>query len=389
MSNLFSSEDLTESPDHIYYDLSISNSHSIGEIEPHLKFNETRTTAIIEHPERYKLSIVRFMVDTHSLPIMQPTIMKQSDQLKYFPNNVDMNRTVYSITIEHGIDKIMEYVQFDPQDTTVNMPASFRPNGSPDYSTGYYNLYSYDHFVTMCNYTIKNIMSNVVFQYPFYSGLPSLFFDGKKISFQSPASNWNSSIDSHYKIYFNTAAYRLFNSMPAKHLDKKDAFGRNFQLDTANFSNNFALYTNYHTLGGSVSNPIGMTFLNITQEYSTTANWSPVSSIAFTSASLHVEASHVSNLHEYDHGNEVIERSSNNSLTIITDFATSDYLPGILYVPSGEYRWVDLTKSGPLKKINVEVYWLSKLAEINPFQLSAGGSASLKMLFQKKNKFRR
>ena len=66
MSDLFSSEDLTESPDHIYYDLSISNSHSIGEIEPHLKFNETRTTAIIEHPERYKLSIVRFMVDTHS-----------------------------------------------------------------------------------------------------------------------------------------------------------------------------------------------------------------------------------------------------------------------------------------------------------------------------------
>ena len=79
MSNLFSSNDLSESPDHIYYDLSISNSHAINEIEPHLTFNETRTTAIIENPEQYKLSIVRFMVDTHCLPVMQPTIMSKSD----------------------------------------------------------------------------------------------------------------------------------------------------------------------------------------------------------------------------------------------------------------------------------------------------------------------
>ena len=60
MSNLFSSEDLTESPDHIYYDLSISNSHSIGEIEPHLKFNETRTTAIIEHPKKVQVKYCLF-----------------------------------------------------------------------------------------------------------------------------------------------------------------------------------------------------------------------------------------------------------------------------------------------------------------------------------------
>jgi hypothetical protein len=133
----------------------------------------------------------------------------------------------------------------------------------------------------------------------------------------------------------------------------------------------------------------GVAFLNISQEYSTTANWSPVSSIAFTSDTLNVEESHVSSLHEYIHGREVIEGTTNNSLKLITDFATSNYLPGIIYVPSGEYRWVDLTKSGPLKRIQIKVFWISKLAEINPFLLSAGGSCSMKLLFQKKNKYRK
>jgi len=385
MSSLFANNDPTEYPDHIYYDLAISNSHSINEEEPHLTFNETRTTPMIEKPEYYKLSIVRFMVDTHCLPVMQPTIMPKLDQEKYFPNDIDMNRTVYSITVELGTVKVMEYVNFVPQDSMINKPQNFNKHGSPDYATGYYNLYSYDHFITMCNDTIKSIMSHNFFEYPFYSVVPTLIYEAGKITFQVPSSNWDSTNDSHYKIYFNTATYRLFNSMPAIHLNKKDIYGRHFKIDTSNFSNNIATLTEYYTLGGPVSNNSGIKFLTISQEYSTTSNWSPVSSIAFTSDSFNVIGSHVSSLHEYVNGREIIQGSSNNSLTMITDLATSDYLPGIIYVPSGEYRWVDLTASGPIKKINVGVYWISKTAEINPFKLSAGGSCSMKILFQKKN----
>jgi hypothetical protein len=227
-------------------------------------------------------------------------------------------------------------------------------------------------------------MENVIFLYPHYSGLPTLVYGGGKVSFQVPESNWNSSDDSHYKIYFNTATYRLFNSLPAKHLDKTDAYGRNFQLDTANFSNNLALFNNFHTIGGSVTSSSGMTFLVIDQEYSTTANWSPVQSIAFTSDSLNVVTSQISSLHEFVHGHEVVEGSLDDSIAMITDFATSDYLPGILYVPSGEYRWIDLADALPIKKINVQVFWVSKLGYKNPFLLSAGGSCSMKLLFQKK-----
>jgi len=382
MTNLFSDNDLTRYPDHIYYDLIISNSHSINEDEPHLKFNEKRTTSLIEKPEKYKMTIARFMCDTHVLPIMQPTIMAQSDQINLFPNNTNHHRTVYSITVQIGDAAIQKYIEFIPQDTTASKPVEFKSNGSPNYETSYYDIFLYDHFISMCNQTMKSI-----FQYAFSStqALPTFTYSPSsgKVSFQAPSENFNSTVDGDYHIYLNTALYRLFNSLPATYLDKKDIKGRNFKLDTDNFSNNISTLINYNDSLGAVINPSGKDFLVTSQEYSTVANWSPVASIAFTSNTLNVVGSSISSLHEYVNGREVVEGSANNSILMITDIASpSNYLPGIYYA-ANPYRWVDLQDSGPIRDINVEVYWISKRAELNPFKLAAGGSCSMKMLFKK------
>ena len=301
------------------------------------------------------------MVDTHCLPIIQPTIRSQLEQVKYFPDDIDLNRTVYSIAVEHGANTVMQYVNFEPEDTTLSIPRGFKSSGSIDYSTGYYSLYSYDHFVTMCNNTIKSILSDAAFVYPTTLLMPTLLLDWSKVSFQVPSSDWDSSVDTHYKIYFNTATYRLFNSLPVKHLNTTCALGRSLQLDTANFSNNDIILSNYNTIGDKASPQTELPFLIISQEYSTTANWSPVSSIAFTSDSLNVVNSHVSSLHEYIHNQEITVSSSSNTIAMITDLAACEYLLGILYNPSGEYRWIDLTSSGPIKKIQLKVFWVSNL----------------------------
>ena len=70
---------------------------------------------------------------------------------------------------------------------------------------------------------------------------------------------------------------------------------------------------------------------------------------------------------------------------MITDIASpSNYLPGVYYAAS-VYRWIDLNNSGPLRDINVEVFWVSKRAELNAMKLGAGGSCSMKMMFQRKD----
>ena len=68
MSNLFSDDDRSKQPTHIYYDALINNSHSIDEVEPSIKFNEARDVPILEHPHLYKMSVVRFQLDSHTLP---------------------------------------------------------------------------------------------------------------------------------------------------------------------------------------------------------------------------------------------------------------------------------------------------------------------------------
>jgi hypothetical protein len=389
MTTLLSDQDLTLFPDHLYYDMIVSNSHSINEDEPHLRFNERRSTALIQRPDLYKMSIIRFMCDTHSLPIMQPTIMSYSDQMKYF-GAIDVNRTVYSITIQRGDDVIQEYVNFIPQDSTITVPSKLNADGEPDYKSGYYDIFTYEHFITMCNETIKSILSSYagyeLFSYPLYDGLPTFIHNtDSKISFQAPASNWSSNDEADFHIYINSPLYRLFNSIPVNFLDKKDGYGRNYQLDTYNYSNNIFSVQNYNTVSGPFVNTGGKDFYSISQEYSTTDNWSPVSSIAFTSSTLNVNDSSISSLHEYVNGREIVSGATNNTVAMITDIASpSNYLPGVYYAAS-VYRWIDLINSGPIKNINVEVFWVSKRAEFFPLKLGAGGTCTMKFLFQKKN----
>ena len=75
MTTLLNDADLSKQPSHLYYDAIIGNTHNINEDEPYLRFNEKRQTALLKYPQNYKMSIVRFMFDTHSLPIMQASIM--------------------------------------------------------------------------------------------------------------------------------------------------------------------------------------------------------------------------------------------------------------------------------------------------------------------------
>ena len=54
---------------HIYYDISIFNNDISGDMPVNLKFNEQRSGgALIENPQDYYLSIVRFEIDSPSLP---------------------------------------------------------------------------------------------------------------------------------------------------------------------------------------------------------------------------------------------------------------------------------------------------------------------------------
>jgi hypothetical protein len=88
-------------PDQVYYDLTIANINN-GDVNPVnspvLIFNEQRQNAIINNTGDYYLSIVRFQLDTTSLPILAPIIEDYFTQISQgFP--ATNSKTIYSVTI--------------------------------------------------------------------------------------------------------------------------------------------------------------------------------------------------------------------------------------------------------------------------------------------------
>jgi hypothetical protein len=60
------------------------------------------------------------------------------------------------------------------------------------------------------------------------------------------------------------------------------------------------------------------------------------------------------------------------------------YKPNLLYNPSAEYRRISLTSNRPINNIDIQVFWRNKRGELKPFYVWSGGSASIKILFEKK-----
>jgi len=128
--------------------------------------------------------------------------------------------------------------------------------------------------------------------------------------------------------------------------------------------------------------------LQCVQETSTINNWNPVVSIVFTSNTLPIIPTQVTQPLLFVDG--VVQTGSsgnnNNINNVITDFSSDTPLrPFIYYVPTAEFRMISLVGNRPLNNIDVGVYYKTRSGELVPFRLGAGGSASLKILFRKKD----
>ena len=77
-------------PSRIFYDITVTNINSNLSSNPELAFTETRLNPLVSDPSKYYMSIVRFSLDTASLPVFLPTIQ---------PAQSDINLTIYSVSI--------------------------------------------------------------------------------------------------------------------------------------------------------------------------------------------------------------------------------------------------------------------------------------------------
>lgn len=372
------------SAEKIYYDIQIANIESTNIAPPVVYFNESRNTPFLMCPEDYYMSIIRFTLDTATLPIFIPTI--QTNPLVNPTGN--LNQTIYSFQFSYnGIFSDEIFIIWSPQNTFLSAPAFVTLNGITiqNSSTGYYYCYTFEYFIALINQQVLTAFTDFVTANP---GIPAtavapvFAWDGSaniaRIMFEESFLTTNTT---PIYFYMNSPLYDIFGSLNALRLGYNDV-GRNFQIIVENYAG-FNSYSYLDVITNTTYNVI-----EVIQEYPTISAWSPISSIVFTSNTIPIVSNQVSKPTVFTQGN-ILGNFGNNSnfQQIITDMVTDDgfYKPNIVYNPTAEYRLIELQGNTPLTNFDVSIFWKNKIGVLTPFYLGSGCCCTLKVLFTKKS----
>jgi len=379
-----------DTADNVYYDVTITNLETINRNPPSLYFNETRNTPFVYDPESYYLSIIRFTLDTPTLPVFIPIIQ---------PNQSNLNLTIYSVTLSwtdpiSGVTFNQQtFVNFITQieNAVVPAPPSQTTDGLQNNNTGYYEILNYQFWIQLINNTFTTCFNDLNTQVV-GAGLtlpsqnaPSMSWDTTTncAILTADVLGYDNNLADPIEIYMNPAMYQIFSSFPVL---IKGAVGitngKNIQLIMDGFGG--ANIVKFPPTAPSISQ---YDALQIVQEYSTIALWTPITSIVFTSNTLPVVPANISSPLLFING-EVYNNGGNNSniSQVVTDFVsdTGIYKPNIVYTPSAQYRLINLVGNTPIYNLDLNVYWKSRTGVLQPFKLSSGSTATIKLLFTRK-----
>jgi len=374
-------------PEKLYYDIQLTNLETSGTVPPVLNFIETRNVPFLYDAEKYYMSIIRFSLDTPNLPVFIPTI-----QL----NQEDINLTIYSVSLQwtNPLDVLQIYteqtfVQFIPQSKVAPIPPPTSVNGIQYNGGNYYNIYNYQYFIYLINEAFIVCYNQLKAQVEADGlTLPSDYYPVLSWDTQNNTAILNCDIlgystnaANYIKIFFNTSLAQLFSSFPVILNSISVVNGLNAQIITDTFSDT-------NVIQYPPSNP-QYDAIQVFQEYSTVALWTPITSIVFTSNTLPIISNQVSTPIVFNGSGVYAGNGGNNSLVnqIITDFISNDgtYKPSLVYEPSAQYRYIELLGNRPLNTFDLQVYYKDRLGSLVPFYLSSGCTATVKILFTKKH----
>ena len=372
-------------PSKIYYDIQITNIENSSTQPPILYFNESRNIPFINVPEDYYMSIIRFTLDTQTLPIFIPTI--QTNLL--LNPTLNLNKTIYSFQFSYGGFNSGEiFIEWSPQNSFLEIPPLVTSGNISvqDITTGYYDCYTFEYFINLINQQMEtafNAFKASVVGFPVDAVYPIIAWDGSqniaRIILEKSFLNSN---PTPIFLFFNSALYNLFGSFNAVRNGYTITNGKNFQILVIDYGgfNSYQL-TDFIT---------GVTYdvIEIIQEYSTISAWSPISSIVFTSNTMPIVSNQLSKPTVFVEGSSLGNYGNNSNFQqVITDLVTDTgfYKPSITYNPTAEYRLISMSGNQPLTNVDISVFFKTRVGQLVPFRLGSGGTCTLKILFTKKD----
>jgi hypothetical protein len=210
---------------------------------------------------------------------------------------------------------------------------------------------------------------------------PYIWFNAEQELLQIFApSSW---IGSDIEIYVNKAMRRYLRGIPFEVANQPN--GRDFRLMIE--SSWQAGDTNRPGFPAAIQQPYASTGLIYkTQEAKLLSSWSAARSIYLTTDSFPVSSESIPNSVLLSKRGSV----SSSSIPIVTDFIFStDGTPAadrdrMEYLPTAEYRMIQLGGREPIMRVNLQAWWTDFGGNSYPIELAEGGSFSAKVLFRKR-----
>lgn len=305
-------------------------------------------------------------------------------------------------------------ITYQPNDQTTLIPnwnpANPQALTLEEITSEYYWIYNYELWINQVNQAIKNCFWGLSGQVFATSALNLPMTGLTTTNYTQPYMSWNSATDialitadnnafgqssggAKQIIFwsFNQPLSTLFDSFPYQYPNvPPDSNFYSTLVFNTNAGAGYFIVQDWSVFPPTTTN--GYLGIQIYQDHQTASLANPVQSIVFTSTLLPVVMENVgqpSILGGTAPTPQVIG-SSANIFPVVTDFivpfsATNQYVPDISYVPSGEYRLVDLYGESPAYQIDVQVFWKDQYGLLHPFLLGSGCSGSLKVMFRRKN----
>lgn len=357
-------------PFNIYFDLDVTNINDLSEAVP-LVFKDGRNNFFLNCPSNYYMSVIRFNLETgYNFPVFIPKI--QTGQ-------ADINLTVYKIKIAYWTGAVYNYfdvvINYLPEDQTINPATIIPPLDKQDVSGSYYYIYSYLWFINLINKAIDDaiVLNGLIFDFHPYFMIDTSTFN---VKFVYPSTFIGTN---KHMFYFNNELNALFPTMPTSKINVS-TFGAFHEILTP------------QNLQLPFSSLAGINYYTTTTENTPFPAWNPVSEIVFLTSLLPVVSTNVGVPRIFNSNGSGLQNPGNNSnvYTILTDFVVgigpnNSYKPYVLYNPTAQYRLNDLYGDSPLNNIDLSIFWKDKFGNLYPFLLQSGNTASVKILFQRKD----
>lgn len=365
---------MNNKPKYIYLDLNVVNTDKSNPIQ--LNFNENRSNDVLMGYglENYKVSVVRWYLESNSLPLMIPDLISNT-------------QTDYVITLKHLNFEFQQRVAFVPQDLSLVAPIFDR---NTYFSNPYYYYYSFQWFVKTLNDAFRDAYIGLealvgAQNMPVGSFNPPVVFEldsssGFANMYTCPSTNSSLPDADRIDIYFNTTLYESVFANGFKSI-YNPAFGADMEFKL-NVINNFSLNT--YTF---IINNNNIEYITNISDYPIASLWNCVKEIVLTS-SLPVVPNAISASRNVDGS----FNSSSNSLSAsilttleIAPLVGTEYKAVIEYLPTAQYRYMSLMGSGTLTNLNINCLWRDKFNNFNQMRLNPLSCSSIKILFELKN----